>query len=78
MTRAFNSLLRFDLVGAFNYNLLSIPLAIIFILIIILVLIDAVKKTKYLNRLWQFIIKHYVFMIVLLFVNMIINNVRGV
>jgi hypothetical protein len=47
MTRAFQELLRFDIIGALSYNLLAIPLILYFIGIFTARIIDAFKGTSY-------------------------------
>jgi len=73
MTRAFKSILSLKFIEATNYNILSIPLFIIIIIIFITTIIDIIFSKNHIDKLINNIIKHYHIILLLLFINWIIN-----
>lgn len=47
MTRAFQELLRFNIIGSLSYNLLAIPLILYFVGMFTARIVDAFKSTSY-------------------------------
>lgn len=79
LTRAFRAILNLDFYSAFNYNILSIPLFIVVIVIFIGMIIDIIKNdNKTILFIDNFLRKYYVSIIILVIVTMIINNVNGI
>ena len=76
MTRAFIAIISLKFIDAINYNILSIPLLLILIIIFITNIIDILYNKKYLNKLINYIIKHYYLIIILLIINWIINILK--
>lgn len=77
-TRGFRAILNGELLKAIEYNLLSIPVFIFFVLVnsyLIYDIITGKKKTDHIfNRLGKFTIP----ILLILLLNMIINNFRGI
>lgn len=79
LTRAFKSILSFDLITATKYNVLSIPLFICIIIFIFSIIKDIVlnKETTivFLNNIFK---RHYVILLIIIFITMIINNINSI
>lgn len=79
LTRAFKSILSFDLITATKYNVLSIPLFICMIIFIFSIIKDVVlnKETTivFLNNIFK---RHYVILLIIIFITMIINNINSI
>ena len=79
LTRAFRALIYFDFYTAFKYNILSIPLFFIGIVICIYMIIDIFKNSnKTIMYIFNFLKKRYVIVLFLVILSMIINNIRGI
>lgn len=79
LTRAFKSILSFDLITATKYNVLSIPLFICMIIFIFSIIKDVVlnKETTivFLNNIFK---RRYVILLIIIFITMIINNINSI
>lgn len=79
LTRAFKSILSFDLITATKYNVLSIPLFICMIIFIFSIIKDIAlnKETTivFLNNIFK---RHYVILLIIIFITMIINNINSI
>ena len=79
LTRAFKSILSFDLITATKYNVLSIPLFICMIIFIFSIIKDIVlnKETTivFLNNIFK---RHYVILLIIIFITKIINNINSI
>lgn len=76
MTRAFYSILDFDLINAFKLNILSIPVFIFIIFFLLNVFIDFIKnRFKFIPNLLKFFSKYYIIIIIILFISFIYNNI---
>ena len=79
LTRAFKSILSFDLITATKYNVLSIPLFICIIIFIFSIIKDIVlnKETTivFLNNIFK---RHYVILLIIIFITMIVNNINSI
>jgi len=78
LTRAFLAIFNLDFITAFKYNIISIPLFIIIVVINILLLNDIIFNK---NRIYNFIeriLKHYRLILVLIIVTTIINNINKI
>ena len=79
MTRAFKSIINFDFISAFKYNILSIPLFIFLIIISWAIVYDIIKNTKILeNKVIKILDKYWVVAIVLVILSFITNIIRGI
>lgn len=77
MTRAFNSILKLDFISALSYNILSIPLFIFIIISFIMLIIDLLKnKFEYIPNVLKFLSKHYISILILLFISFLFNNLN--
>ena len=77
MTRAFRQISEFNIIGAFKYNILAVPIVIAIIYGIIAIIMDiATDKTKFLRNLNDFLGKNYWLILSILAISMIINNIR--
>jgi hypothetical protein len=77
-TRGFRAILSGNLLKAIQYNLLSIPVFIFFIIVNGYLIYDIIKDKKktdfFFGKLGKFIIP----ILIILFLNMVMNNVRGI
>lgn len=78
LTRSFRCLFKGDIVGALNYNILSIFIFIFLILLFIFLIIDFIKKSNYLDRYMHFFVKYYWCIIILVIISWIINIIRDI
>jgi len=79
MTRALKLILKGQLIASFNYNILTLPLVIILIILCILAMIDIIKKTNLFSKFIDTILgKYYYIVILLLLLSLIINIHRGI
>ena len=79
MTRAFHSVMSFNLIEAFQYNILSIPLFLFIIITIIILLYEIIfNKWNYIPFILKKISnKHVIIMILFsMLLSMIINNLH--
>ena len=76
LTRAFREILSLNLLEAFKYNILSIPLFITILFINILIIIDIVKNSNLAFKCYKKILKYYWIFIVLIILSEIINIVH--
>ena len=78
MTRGIQSLINFDIISSFKYNLLSIPIFITIIMFYILYFISLLFKTNYINCYYNLFVIHYKTIIYILLINWVINILRGI
>ena len=78
LTRSIFSLLSFNLKTSIYYNILGIPLFIIMLITYLLIIVDIIKKENYLTSFWSFISKQYKFIIILLIISFIVNNIHNI
>lgn len=77
MTRAFIALLHFQFSKAVYQNILSIPVFIFIFYMIIRLFIDIIKNQfTYIPNLLNFLGKHYVFILILLLISFLFNNLK--
>ncbi len=77
MTRAFFALLHFDLLTACYQNLLSIPIFIFLVLSVIMLLKDFFQnRFSYIPHLLYFLENYSFFIILLLIISFIFNNIK--
>ena len=76
MTRAFKSILKFDFVNAFLYNILSIPIAIIVVISIVTLISDLITgKNRFITGIKNFFTNYYILIITALVISFIYNNI---
>ena len=78
ITRGFKEIINFNFVESFNYNWLSIPIFILIIYINILLINDIIFNSKKINSFFDLLGQHYKIIILIIIINTIINNVRGI
>ena len=78
MTRAFKAMISFNFKKALSYNILSIPLFIILIIIFITTLTDILFNKNNLKKLTTLIVKNYRIIIMLIIINWIINIYKDI
>ena len=79
LTRAFRAIINFNFYSAFNYNILSIPLFFIGIIISFCMIIDVFKNSnKTIICILNFFEKNYLFVLFLIILSMFFNNIRGI
>ena len=79
LTRSFKAIINLDFLTAFKYNILGIPLFIVFLIAVILLIIDIIKNTTILENILNKILSKYsLIFIFLLFISMVVNNIRGI
>lgn len=78
LTRGFRALLNGDVITAFHYNILTIPMFLFLFIFCILFILDYIKKSNY-SLCFLFIFKNnYLFVLLLVFISFIINNINGI
>ena len=79
MTRAFRQILKLNFKKAMYYNILSVPLLIVIIILIICLVKDFIKKE---NTVEKFIknmdSKYYILVVILLIISEIVNIYHGI
>lgn len=78
LTRGFRALFNLDIKAAIYYNILTIPIFISLSLLVIIFIIDLIKKKNYINSYLKFFTKYYYVIIILLVITMIINNIHHI
>lgn len=74
MTRAFFAILKFNFVGAFFLNILSIPLFLFIAISVIIMIIEIFRnKFEYVPKLLNFLSKYWYVFIILLILSFIWN-----
>lgn len=79
LTRGFRSIIKLDFITATKYNILSVPLFIIGILIFTSLILDIIKNdNKTLSLINNFFKNYYIQVIFIVIITMIINNIIGI
>lgn len=78
LTRGFRSLFKGDIVSAFSYNILTIPIFLFFVILLILFVIDMFKKRNYVSRYLLFFVKYYYVLILFVLISFGVNVIRGI
>ncbi len=77
MTRSFEAILHFHFIDAIWYNILGIPLFVFIIFSLIMVGKDFLQnKFSYISNVLSFFSRHYIFIILLLIVSLVFNNLK--
>ncbi len=74
LTRSILAIFKLDFAKSFYFNILGIPIFLTFLITYLLIFLDIIKKENYLSYFWNFLLKHYKIIIILLIVSFIINN----
>ena len=78
LTRGFRELFHGNLIEAFNYNILTIPIFLFLLGCIVVIIYDLLKKSNYLEKYLSFFAKHYLIIIFLIVLSLVINIIKGV
>lgn len=78
LTRGFKALLKGNILLAFNYNILTIPICIFLLTAVTLLIIDYIQKEKYLQKFFLILKKNYIFIIIILIISFITNIINNV
>lgn len=79
LTRSISALMNFDILKSLHYNLLTIPLIIIAIVIIINLIYDTIKnRDNFIHNLSKILGKNYKLIILILISITIINNINNI
>ena len=79
LTRSFRSLLKFDIISSFKYNIFGPILFVILVVGVIFLIKDIIKnEDKTIKYTYKLLSKYYYIVIICLIISMIINNVRGI
>ncbi|MEG2310487.1 MAG: DUF2752 domain-containing protein [Clostridia bacterium] len=79
MTRAFIYIFKFDFLAAISYNILSIPLAIFLICGVITISFDIIRNTDmFITNTLKLFEKYWLYILVLLVLSFIINNIKNI
>lgn len=77
LTRAFKSIIKLDLIGAFHYNALSVIIFVLLLVFNIYLIYDIVMNKKKTDQFINNLGKNYILIIIILLINGIINIMRG-
>lgn len=75
LSRSFKAIMNLDLIGAFKYNIIGVPLFLSIIIIYLIYLFDLFFKKNILVNLYNKFSKNYVFLIIVLFILGVLNNI---
>ena len=78
MTRAFKEILNLHFINSFNYNILSIPLFILLIIINIFLIIDLFNNSKKTHTFINKVISFPITILFLLIISEVANILRGI
>lgn len=78
LTRSIMALLDGNIILSLRYNLLGIVLFLFIVINILLLVYDIIFNKKIIEYIYRIIGKYYILIIVILIINMIINNIRGI
>lgn len=77
MTRAIKELLNLNFIGAFSYNILAVPLALMGSVSIIVIIYDIIKNSDiFIRTVNKVFTKYWYIVIVLIIISMIVNNIK--
>ena len=79
ITRAFEALMRLDVIGSLNYNLLAFPIVLYILVLFCVRILDTVKGTQNAKRLEKPVMTPavVVFLIILVSISWTMNIIRG-
>lgn len=76
LTRGFRALFKGDIVSAFSYNILTIPIFLFLVILVILFIIDILSNRDFTSKYLLFFTKYYYILIILVIISFIVNNVK--
>ena len=76
LTRGFIYLLNFDIINATNSNLLSLPLFICITIYYFLYVIWFILKKEYIFKYYNYFVKNYKLVLLVLVINWVINIIK--
>lgn len=77
-TRGFRAILSGNLLEAIQYNLLSIPVFLLLVIVTYYLIYDIVKNKKKTDSFFDKLGKFTVPILIILGLNMIVNNIKGI
>jgi len=78
LTRAFFSILNLNFIDAFKYNIISIPLFIIIVIINLLLVYDIIFNENNVLNFTKKISKYYKLILLLILITFIVNNINKI
>ena len=75
LTRGFIAILHLKFIDAIKYNILSIPLFIVIVIFYMLYFLKLLFKIDYITNIYNFIIKYYKYLFIILIFSWIINYI---
>jgi len=75
LTRSFRAIMNLDLIGAFKYNIIGVPIFLSIIIVYLIYFLDLFFKKNILINLYNKFCKNYIFLIIALFILGILNNI---
>lgn len=79
LTRSFRSIISLDFISSICYNILGIPLFILFFIFMILFIKDAIlNEDRTLKLIYEILSKYYILILIIVGMTMIINNITGI
>lgn len=78
LTRGFRALFKGDIVSAFSYNILTIPIFLFLVIFLVLFVIDTLCNRNFVSRYLLFFSKYYYILIILVIISFVFNNLRGI
>ncbi len=78
LTRGFRMLFKGHLLSAEKYNIVPIPIFLLFVCCLVLMIIDFFKKTNKTKKYLSEIANHYILIIGIVLATWIVNIIRGI
>lgn len=79
LTRSIFAILHGHFIESFQYNILGLPIFIFLIYSIIRIFYDIIhKQDTYILKIYNLTVKYWYIILIILFINMLINNIRGI
>ena len=78
LTRGFIAICNLEFIKAIRYNILSILLFIIVVMILILLVYDIIFNRNKVCDFIRYLSKYYVLLLILSLITMLINNINGI
>ena len=78
ISRAIKQILDLNIQASFQYNLLAIPVFIFLIVNAIILVYDVIFSKKQLEKIYNYLGKYYLLILIVLILNMVINNLKSI
>lgn len=78
ISRAIKQILDLNIQASFQYNLLAIPVFIFLIVNAIMLIYDVIFNKKQLEKIYNYLGKYYLLILIVLLLNMVINNIKSI